>query len=39
MILKAFGFEENAATQKLELKEFDEDLFKKGIELLNMELM
>lgn len=38
MILKGFGFEEDTAENKLVLKKYDADLFKKGVELLQAEL-
>ena len=38
IILKAFGFEEDTAENKLVLQNFDESLFTKGIELLKAEL-
>ena len=38
IILKGFGFDEDTAENKLVLKNYDEALFTKGIELLKAEL-
>lgn len=35
IILKAFGFEENLDENKMVLKEYNADLFAKGIDLIN----
>jgi len=39
MILKGFGFEEDADGSKLTLSKYDADLFAKAMELLKYELM
>ena len=39
MILKGFGFEEDTATNKMNLSNYDADLFAKGLELLRLEQM
>jgi hypothetical protein len=37
-ILKGFGFEVDNQENKLVLQKYDADLFKKGLELLQVEL-
>lgn len=39
MILKGFGFEEDTASNKMNLSNYDADLFAKGLELLRLEQM
>lgn len=39
MVLKGFGFVEEASEQKMKLSKYDADLFNKGVDLLKMELM
>lgn len=38
MILKGFGFETDTVENKMVLKKYDADLFKKGLDLLQSEL-
>jgi hypothetical protein len=38
MILKGFGFEQDNSENKMVLKKYDADLFKKGLDLLQSEV-